>query len=101
MLYGSPCKFLGICSGYDSPDSDKWQRKTQVHNELPIIDGDGRDYLSNSRIRSFQTCRRKHYYEYELGIERQDDEERECLVFGTLLHSALNQWWCFFMEEQR
>jgi hypothetical protein len=27
MLYGSPCKFLGICSGYDSPESGKWTIK--------------------------------------------------------------------------
>ena len=90
MLYGSPCKFLGICSGYDTPDSDRWQRKDSKHPELPMIDG---DILTNSRIRCFQTCRRKHYYEYELGIERQDEEEREALFFGTALHLALEAWW--------
>ncbi len=92
MLYGTPCQFLGICSGFDSPDSDKWRRKETVHAELPII-GDGRDVLTNSRIRCFQTCRRKHYYDYELGIERNDDEEREALFFGSLLHAGLEAWW--------
>ncbi|MCZ2076569.1 MAG: PD-(D/E)XK nuclease family protein [Bryobacterales bacterium] len=91
MLYGSPCKFLGICSGHDEPNSDHWQLKNQVHVELDL-DGDGRDVLTNSRIRSFQTCRRKHYYEYEIGIERQDEEEREALFFGTLWHKALEAW---------
>lgn len=98
MLYGSPCKFLGICSGHDTPDSDKWRKKEQVHAEL-TIDGDGRDVVTNSRIRCFQTCRRKHYYEYELGIERQDEEEREALYFGSLWHAGLNCWWSHYFKE--
>jgi hypothetical protein len=92
MMYGSPCKFLGICSGFDTPESENWRRKHNVHNELPMLNGDGRDVLTNSRIRCFQTCRRKHYFEYELGIERQDEEEREALFFGTLWHLALEAW---------
>lgn len=93
MLYGSPCKFLGICSGYDTPESDKWQRKRFVHNELQPTETDGRELLTNSRVRCFQTCRRKHFYEYELGIERQDEDEREALLFGTIWHIGLNAWW--------
>lgn len=98
MLYGSPCNFLGICSGYDSPDSDKWARKEFVHNELPIVNGDGRDLLTNSRIRCFQTCRKKHYLQYELGIERVDEQERESLYFGHQWHLALNAWWSAQLE---
>ena len=98
MLYGSPCKFLGICSGYDTPDSDQWVRKQQVHVELPL-EGDGRDVITNSRIRCFQTCRRKHYYQYELGIERHDEEEKEALYFGHLWHLALEAWWKTFLQE--
>lgn len=100
MLYGTPCKFLGICSGYDSPDSDKWDRKENVHVELHGIDGDGRSVLTNSRIRCFQTCRRKHYYEYELGISRVNEEEREALAFGTLWHLGLESWWNFHRQRQ-
>lgn len=92
MLYKTPCAYLGICSGHDTEDSDNWQRKQFVHNELSGIEGDGRDILTNSRIRCFQTCRRKHYYHYELGIERQDEEEREALYFGTLMHKGLEAW---------
>ncbi len=99
MLYGSPCKFLGVCSGHDTPDSDRWTKKTNVHNELPQLAGDGRNVITNSRVRCFQTCRRKHYYEYELGIERQDEEEKESLIFGTLWHFALASWWSCFTEE--
>jgi len=99
MLYGSPCKFLGICSGHDSPDSDHWAKKTNVHNELPLIEGDGRRILTNSRIRCFQTCRQKQYFEYELGIERLDEEEKESLYFGKLIHVGLAAWWNCFAKE--
>lgn len=97
MLYNSPCKFLGICSGYDSPTSDRWQRRELRHPELGEA-GD-RDALTNSRIRTFQTCQVKHHFEYELCLERQDEEEREALWFGTLFHKALNAWWRTFLVE--
>jgi hypothetical protein len=99
MLYGSACKFLGICSGYDQPDSDKWQRKPNVHSELPELEGDGKDVLTNSRIRTYQTCKRKHELQYEIGIERYDEEEKEALVFGSLYHLALNAWWTALLPE--
>lgn len=93
MLYGSPCQYLGICSGFDSPDSDTWRRKESVHSELPELDGDGRDVLTYSRLRGFKTCRRKHQYRYELGIERQDTEDRDALVFGSVWHAAQEAYW--------
>jgi hypothetical protein len=99
MNYRTPCKFLGICSGYDTADSDKWMRKAQVHSELPILDGDGRDVLTNSRIKCFQLCRRKHYFTYELGIDRQDEEERESIFFGNLWHVGQQAWWNYFKGE--
>ena len=98
MNYGTPCRYLGICSGHDTTESDKWQRKTQVHNELEL-EGDGRNVLTNSRIRNWQTCRRKHYYDYELGIELQDEEEREALWFGSMWHAGLNAWWSCFIPQ--
>jgi hypothetical protein len=93
MMYGAPCKFLGICSGHDSTDSDRWQAKVQIHPELPADVQRAKQLLTNSRIRCFQTCRRKAYYEYDLAIERQDEEEREALYFGTCLHEGLRAWW--------
>jgi len=95
--YNTPCQFLGICSGNDSPDSDKWEKREYVHSELPILGEEGgRDVLTNSRIKCFQSCRRKHYYRYEMGIQRRDDEEREALVFGSMIHAALEAYWnCF------
>ena len=90
--YGSPCRFLGVCSGHDTVDSDNWTRAEQVHNELDV-NGDGKDLLTNSRLKCFQTCRRKHYYEYELGVRKVDEEEREALYFGTMFHAALDLYW--------
>ena len=88
MNYNRPCEFLGICSGYDTPESDRWRRKANVHAELPVLDGDGRDVLTNSRIRCFQTCRRKHYYQYVLGIERAE-EDVDARYFGSMWHAGL------------
>ena len=98
MTYNSPCVFLGICSGHDTPDSDKWKRKDVQHPELNEH-GD-MDALTNSRIRTFQTCRVKHHYQYELGIERYDEEEKEALYSGTLLHVGLEAWWRSFIREE-
>jgi len=90
MNYGRPCQYLGICSGYDEPDSNNWQRRAWVHPELPVLTKDtGINILTNSRIRCFQTCRRKHFYQYELGIERLAEDEAEALYFGTEWHEAM------------
>lgn len=95
MQWGRPCEYLGICSGHDTPDSDRWAKRAGVHAELPVLSGasDGRGVLTNSRVGCFKTCRRKHYYRYELGIERAEREEVESLYFGTLIHHALAAWW--------
>jgi len=93
LLYGTPCVYLGICSGYDQPDSGNWRRRENVHSELDTLDGDGRDVLTNSRLRCFQTCRRKHFYRYELGIERIDKQTPDALYLGTIVHAGLAAWW--------
>lgn len=100
MNYGRPCRYLGICSGSDSEDSGNWRRKANVHSELPMLDRDGRDVLTNSRLSIFRQCRRKHLYAYELGIERVDEEEAESLYIGNLLHLALEAWWGSFIEKE-
>jgi hypothetical protein len=100
MLYRSPCKFLGICSGHDHVDSSNWTRREWVHPELPAFDNGGLHVLTNSRIRTFQTCREKHYLQYELGIERVDEEERESLFFGSTLHTALEAYFLTLKTQQ-
>ncbi len=97
MNYGRPCEFLGICSGYDTPDSDKWRRRESAHPEVAL----GEDVLTHSRIRCYQTCRAKHNYKYNLRIERVDEDEAEALVFGQLLHKALEVYYEAHRREQQ
>ena len=100
MMYGTPCKFLGVCSGYDTIDSDNWQRKPQKHVELGDVSViTEKELLTNSRVRTFQTCKRKHYFEYELAVSRVNEEEREALFFGTMLHVGLESWFNCFKAE--
>lgn len=101
MLYGSPCKYLGICSGHDSIDSENWTRAQWVHPELPVLESDGKEVLTNSRIRTFQTCRRKHQLQYEIGIQRIDEEEREALIFGSTFHEALEAYFLTLRAQQQ
>jgi len=101
LLYGSPCQFLGICSGFDEPTSRKWRQRDWVHPELPVFDTRGRDILTNSRVRCFQTCRKKHFLTYEMGIERVDDDERAALYFGRIWHEALQVWFEQLRESQQ
>jgi hypothetical protein len=98
MRYGSPCQFLGVCSGYDTIESDRWERVQQRHPELPTLPDGGLSVLTNTRIKAFSACRRLHLYKYELGVRRRDDEDRESLLLGDLMHKALEAWWLSFKE---
>jgi hypothetical protein len=100
MLYHSPCKYLGVCSGHDTIDSENWIKREWVHPELPQLPGRGTDILTNSRMRTFQTCKRKHFYQYEMGADRVDAEERETLFFGNLFHEANEQFFLTLQKEQ-
>lgn len=102
MNYGRACTYLPLCAGHDTVDSGNWRAKPYVHAELPILDDGkaGRTILTNSRIRTFQTCRRKEYYSYDLAIERNDPEEVEVLAFGTLWHKALAAYFNTIKENQ-
>ena len=44
--------------------------------------------LTYSRMQSFKTCRKKHYWEYEVGIRRECDSK--ALRMGTAGHMALD-----------
>ena len=89
--YSRPCSYLGICSGHDEPDSGNWVKREKRHTELNLK-CDGLNVLSNSRIKTWNSCHRKHYYRYELGIERRDEERSEALFFGSAFHKALEAW---------
>lgn len=98
LAYGTPCQFLGICSNHDTYDSDRWRKKRNVHEELPGLAGDGRNVLTNSRLKTFRLCRRKHDYLYNVGIERQ--EPSEALNFGIKWHECLAAYFGRLKEIQ-
>lgn len=91
MNYGRPCEYLGICSGHDSPDSGKWQKRQTAKERYDIETN--LETLSHSALTCFQSCKKKYYHRYVLGIERVDDEDSEALVFGSLWHIAQMHWW--------
>tara|TARA_R100001594_G_scaffold139640_3_gene184223 strand:+ start:1173 stop:2258 length:1086 start_codon:yes stop_codon:yes gene_type:complete len=98
MSWNTPCEYLGICSDHDSVDSEKWDRADSVHPELGLEDR-GADLITNSRVKCFQTCRRKHFYRYEIGLKKRDQEDRHALWFGSLMHEALRTWFDCFRKE--
>jgi hypothetical protein len=100
MQFHAPCKYLGVCSGHDTIDSENWTKKEFVHVELSDLKGSGRgtEILTNSSMKVYQSCNKKYYYDRELGIDKVDAEERESLFFGTLYHEALER---FFLEIQK
>lgn len=97
MQWGRACEFLGICSGFDTPDSDRWVKRENPHSELTKAPATA---LTNSRLRCYQTCPRKHHYRYNLGLSRPQDEDAEALQFGTLLHQSLEAWFSAFIPEK-
>lgn len=46
--------------------------------------------LTNSRMQAFKTCRRKHFYAYEMGLRRETDAR--ALRIGSAVHEALDRW---------
>lgn len=99
MSYGSPCEFLGICSGYDSPDSDRWQKRQSAVERMGLEVPADKDTLSHSALSTFQACKRRYFHRYVQGIERADGEDSEALLFGSLFHLALEAWWLWFLPE--
>jgi len=49
---------------------------------------DKRQRLTHSRMQSFKTCRRRHWWEYEIGIRPQTDAK--ALRMGTAGHNGLD-----------
>ena len=93
LQWGTPCRYLGICEGCDSPDSGNWKRG-EVHPELDVeeIDSD-KEVLTNSRLKCFQTCQRKHHFRYELGLEKHDTKDSDALFFGNVWHHVMDVYW--------
>ena len=99
MMYGRPCQYLGLCSGHDYPESDRWTT-APVHVELEMELPENRDkffdemeIITNSRAKTYQTCRRKHHYRYEMALVKREEERKDALIFGTLWHHCMDAYW--------
>jgi len=94
MNYGTPCEYLGLCAGYETADGGLWHVREKPHAELSVeSEADRWDMLSHSSIQCYQTCRRKAYWKYERRLEKIDEEEKDALFYGSLIHDALEAWW--------
>ena len=49
--------------------------------------------MTQSRIKDFNRCTRRHFYNYELGIDTTEKQDRLALDFGTAIHKGLEKWW--------
>lgn len=47
--------------------------------------------ITSSRAKTYNTCRRLHYYKYALGYR--PVKTSSALSFGTLVHAGLEAWW--------
>ena len=92
--YSRACEYLSICSGISEPDDGSWARRKANHSELETAyQDDGLTILTNSSMQTFKLCRRKYYHKHELQIEPADCEDAQPLVFGRILHKAIEAWW--------
>lgn len=55
------------------------------------------ELITNSRLKTFNACRRLHQYEYEMGV-RPVETEATAADFGTLFHAGLEGWWTAWMR---
>lgn len=97
MAYSRPCEYLALCSGHDTTDSENWRVSDGVHQELGVQFD--QSVITCSRIKCFQTCRKKHFWRYVQNVRKHQEDEAEALHFGRLLHMGLESWFNCFKGE--
>lgn len=80
--YNSTCEYIKLCTGTSAEDANCWEQK----ETNPFR-------LSQSRIATFQTCRRKHYFRHVAGIVPLVRSTTERQTLGSLVHKALEKAW--------
>lgn len=93
--YNSPCSYLGVCTGFSDPnDSSKWKIVGTEHAELELPEGTSPfKVLTNSRVKTYQSCRQKHHYRYNMGLQKIEENKSEPLFVGSAGHMALEAYW--------
>jgi CRISPR/Cas system-associated exonuclease Cas4 (RecB family) len=87
--FGNQCDYFDICTGAGSFD-DSFEKQNTQHSELSNVKH-RLPLVTNSSIGTYQTCQRKYYYAYHIGIRKR--AVSDALRFGTMMHSALEIWW--------
>ena len=59
-------------------------------SEIPRGGQMKKQLLTNSRAASFKSCRKKHWFEYEIGLRKQVDAK--ALRMGSAGHEALDAY---------
>ena len=55
------------------------------------------DLLTSSRMKTWRSCPRRHYYQYELA-RASHGPESAASALGTTVHAALEAWWCTWRD---
>ena len=84
--FNKPCPFIPLCNRTDHPESENWRKRESVHNELRV---GGHNSLTHSRTQCYQTCNRKHHYQYDLQLEKVKESRDDALFIGDLFHQGL------------
>jgi hypothetical protein len=93
LAHGRACELLALCSGHASPGSDAWVdclATPEVGGSPPPANA---EVLSPARLRTFQLCRRKHFYRYEAGMRSAESLAAEPHRFSSLLRPQLVASW--------
>jgi hypothetical protein len=96
--FGRLCEFFALCTGEVDQDSDRFVRPDWVHSELESDEvrkakKGGRDLLTNSRLTTFQSCRKREFLRYEVGLREAGKTTSVALQWGTLFHKLMELVW--------
>jgi hypothetical protein len=104
--YGSLCEFFAVCCDEKDIEGDGFVVADWVHDELAGDDArsapkGGRDLLTNSRLTTLQSCKRRHLYRYEMGLRKEEagDVSSVALFWGSLFHDLLEIVWNFYAKD--
>ena len=87
--YNTTCEYIGLCTGTDSEDSPKWDKRKIEHPAR----------LSQSRLACFQSCRRKHFFRYVAGVVPVDRPTTDKQHLGLLVHQSLEVLWQYQRQQ--
>lgn len=96
--YNRPCRYLQVCAGrmdlLNSLQQGHLVTISNTHPELSLPEGtDQRLVVTNSRLKTFRQCMRKHDLQYNLGLRKPNEITEEPLYVGSVIHAALEAYW--------